>query len=234
LIIYQTFGAQNGNTLCNLNSLLIFNPMKKLFFVLVVFLIPALVANASPVDTMFYGAFGKIIIYHPAKVPDALVLFVSGDGGWNKGVVDMAENLAVKGALVAGIDIQHYFKSLKSLKAPCYYPAGDFEELSLTVQKKYKFDQYLKPILVGYSSGATLIYGLLAQAPANTFKGAISLGFCPDIEINKPLCNGSGLKSHVLKEGISFYLESSMQLSAPFIVLEGMIDQVCSYEDTKK
>jgi type IV secretory pathway VirJ component len=208
--------------------------MKKVIFVAVAFLILTLKANATPADTMFYGAFGKVFIYHPTKVPDALVLFVSGDGGWNKGVLDMANNLALMGALVAGIDIRHYFESLKSLNVPCYYPAADFEELSLTIQKKYKFDQYIKPILVGYSSGATLVYGLLAQAPANTFKGAIALGFCPDIEIGKPLCNGSGLKSHILKEGISFYLESSTQLSAPFIVLEGMIDQVCSFEETKK
>ena len=208
--------------------------MKKTIFVLAAFLILVIKAGATPIDTMVYGSFGKVTIYHPTKVPDVLVLFISGDGGWNKGVVDMAENLAQEGALVAGIDIQHYFARIKSLKVQCYYPAGDFEELSLTIQKKYKFDQYVKPILVGYSSGATLVYGLLAQAPANTFKGAIALGFCPDIEINKPLCNGSGLKSHVLKQGVSFYLEATMQLSSPFIVLQGMIDQVCSYEDTKK
>jgi type IV secretory pathway VirJ component len=208
--------------------------MKKIFLVLVPFLIVALKTSASPIDTISYGAFGKIVIYHPVKIPEVLVLFVSGDGGWNKGVVDMAENLVLKGAMVAGIDIQHYFKSIKSQKVQCYYPAADFEELSLTIQKKYKFDQYVKPILVGYSSGATLVYSLLAQAPANTFKGAISLGFCPDIEIDKPLCAGSGLKSHVLKQGVSFYLESNNQLSAPFVVLEGMIDQVCSFEETKK
>ena len=170
----------------------------------------------------------------PDKIPDAFVLFVSGDGGWNKGVVDMAKNIVAQGALVAGIDIQHYFKSIKSLKSKCYYPAGDFEELSLTIQKKYKFRQYLKPILIGYSSGATLVYGALAQAPANTFKGAISLGFCPDIEIDKPLCNGYGLTTHVLKEGKAYYLEPCLHPTAPFIVLEGMIDQVCSYADTKK
>jgi len=208
--------------------------MKRIIFVFVTFLILLLKVNATPVDTMFYGAFGKVIIYLPTSVPDAVVLFVSGDGGWNEGVVDMAKNIVAEGALVAGIDIQHYYRSIKSLKAKSYYPAGDFEELSLTIQKKYTFDQYVKPILIGYSSGATLVYGMLAQAPANTFKGAISLGFCPDIEINKPLYNGSGLKSHVLKEGLSYYLEPSMQLSAPFIVLQGMIDQVCSYAETKK
>jgi type IV secretory pathway VirJ component len=183
---------------------------------------------------LFFGAFGKVTVYHPKGIPDSFVLFVSGDGGWNKGVVDMANNVVAQGGLVAGIDIRHYFKSIKSLKSNCYYPAGDFEELSLTIQKKYKFNQYFKPILVGYSSGATLVYGVLAQAPANTFKGAISLGFCPDIEIDRPLCKGTALSSHILKAGVSFYLEPCMQLTAPFIALNGTIDQICTYSDTKK
>lgn len=208
--------------------------MKKSIIIAVGLFICGFNVNATTIDSINYGVFGNVSIYMPSKAPDAVVLFVSGDGGWNQGVVDMAKYIVSQGALVAGIDIRHYFKHIKSLKSECYYPAGDFEELSITIQKKYKFNQYYKPILIGYSSGATLVYGLLAQAPANTFKGAISLGFCPDIEIDRPLCDGSGLKSHVLKPGISFYLESSPKLTAPFIVLEGMIDKVCSYEETKK
>ena len=208
--------------------------MKKIFFISFLFLITGLTAIAATVDTLTFGPFGKVTVYHPSKAPEAVVLFVSGDGGWNKGVVEWATRLADQGALVAGFDIQYYFKKLKTEKEKCYYVAGDFENLSMVLQKKYKLKQYLKPILVGYSSGATLVYGALAQAPANAFKGAISLGFCPDIEIDRPLCNGNGLTSYVLKEGKSYYLDATKKLTAPFIVLEGVIDQVCSYEDTKK
>ena len=144
-------------------------------------------AFASETDTIKVGAFGKVTIYKPKTTPNAVVIFVSGDGGWNSGVVDMAKNIADQGALVAGIDIQHYFKAIKNEKVKCYYPAGDFEELSIILQKKVKMNQYLKPILVGYSSGATLVYGMLAQAPANTFSGVIALGFCPDIETDRTI-----------------------------------------------
>jgi type IV secretory pathway VirJ component len=208
--------------------------MKKVFIFIFALLLLSVKSNAISIDSMVYGVFGKITIYRPVKDPEAVVLFVSGDGGWNKGVVDMAVNLVPQGALVVGINIQSYFRRIKTIKAKCYYPASDFESLSLTIQKKYKLKEYLKPILVGYSSGATLVYGILAQSPANTFKGAISLGFCPDIEIDRPLCGGSGLVSHVLKEGKSYYIESNTHLSAPFIILMGMLDQVCSYPDTKK
>jgi len=36
------------------------------------------------------------------------------------------------------------------------------------------------PVLVGYTSGATLVFATLTQAPIGTFAGAISMGFCPD------------------------------------------------------
>lgn len=194
----------------------------------------ALHCGAAAVDTLVFHSFGKVAVYHPEKEPKAFVLFISGDGGWNKGVMDMAGHIVSQGAMVAGINIVHYFKTLKTLKSACYYPAADFEEISLSIQKKYKFQQYLKPILVGYSSGATLAYGILAQSPANTFKGAISLGFCPDIEIDRPLCKGSGLSYHDLKKGQSFYLDACPKLTAPFIALNGSIDEVCNYNDTKK
>ena len=208
--------------------------MKQAFLIFAVLLFVGKYSEANSVDTLSFAAFGKVAIYHPTHVPESFVLFISGDGGWNKGVVDMTNNIVVQGAMVAGINIKTYLKNIKSSKSKCYYPAADLEEISLTIQKKYKFNKYLKPILVGYSSGATLAYGALAQAPANTFKGAISLGFCPDIEIDRPLCKGSGLNYHTVKEGNAYILDPCMNLTAPFIAMNGTIDQICNYFETKK
>ena len=187
---------------------------------------------AIEIDSLTYGKFGKILIYHTDKTPTSVALFVSGDGGWKSGVINMAKNIALQGALVLGIDAKFYNKSLSKLLSDCYYPAADFEELSLMIQKKYKFANYVKPVLIGYSYGAALIYGILVQAPTNTFKGAIALGFCPDIELKKPLCKGNGLTQHVLKKGVSFYLERSDNLTAPFIALNGVRDQTCPFNAT--
>lgn len=192
-------------------------------------------AYASNIDSLSYGAFGKVKVYKPQIAnPKAFVIFISGDGGWNLGVVGMAQILVDQGAMVVGVDIRSYLKSLKREKVKCYYPAGDFENLSIALQKKYHSLHYLKPILAGFSSGATLTYGLLAQAPANTFKGAIAMSFCPDLDIDKPLCNGEGLSIHVLKLNKSYYLEPCKKLTAPFIVLQGEIDEVCSSNDAQK
>ncbi|WP_312340278.1 AcvB/VirJ family lysyl-phosphatidylglycerol hydrolase [Sphingobacterium sp.] len=206
-------------------------PAKRSFLVLYFFMI--LFSQRVVAQQAFsYGSFGKLTMYVPKGKPNALVLFVSGDGGWQFGVINMAKFLAAQGALVAGIDAKHFTASMARSKKDCYYPAADFEQLSMALQKKYNFESYQKPILVGYSYGATLIYGLIAQAPAGTFRGGIALGFCPDINIAKPLCKGSGLASHVLKPGKSYYLDRSEKLAAPFWVLNGMKDQTCPFNAT--
>lgn len=190
--------------------------------------------HAKQEETFELSPFGKLYVYEPTSAPAAVVIFISGDGGWNEGVVNMARYIVNQGALVVGIDITKYYKHIQRSSESCFYPAGDLEQLSMTIQKKYKLKQYLKPILMGYSSGATLVYGALAQAPSNTFKGGISLGFCPDIEINKALCKGSGLTSHVYQKHKSYYLEPTTRLTEPFIILQGVNDQVCSFRDVER
>lgn len=189
-------------------------------------------AKAIVSDSLQYGVFGKLKIYQSVTVPKELVLFISGDGGWNQGVIDMADNFVAMDAMVVGVDIRTYLKNLKKSKSPCYYPAADFENLSKFIQKQYHYKNYVSPVLAGYSSGATLVYGILAQSPANTFSGAIALGFCPDLQIDKQLCAGSGLKSHSLGKGKGFYLEATNNLKEPFIALQGMQDQVCDFKTT--
>ena len=48
-----------------------------------------------------------------------LVLFLSGDGGWNMGVIDMAKILAAQGVLVAGLSVPAYLKAMEASPAPC-------------------------------------------------------------------------------------------------------------------
>jgi type IV secretory pathway VirJ component len=74
--------------------------------------------------------------------------------------------------LVVGIDIV-YLKQLRQSRRPCLYLAADFEALSKYIQKRLDYRQYVQPV----PSGATLVYALLCQAPANTFKGGLSMGF---------------------------------------------------------
>jgi type IV secretory pathway VirJ component len=200
-------------------------------------LIPLLLAStalsAATEETLRFGRFGTVTVYRQSPHPPQVILFVSGDGGWNQGVVEMAKELSSLNALVVGVDITHYLKELRTGSESCSYPAADFEVLSQFVQKSLAFPSYVPPVLVGYSSGATLVYATLVQAPPGTFRGAISLGFCPDLPLTKPLCRGHGLDWTPGPKGKGYSFSPAATLQTPWIALQGTIDQVCDPASTE-
>lgn len=183
-------------------------------------------ASGIAESALEFGRFGKVVLYAPPAEPDQVVLFISGDGGWNLGVVDMARELTGLDALVVGIDIRHLLKAMETSQDQCAYPAADFEALGQVVQKKLGYRTFHRPVLVGYSSGATLAYAALAQAPTGTFSGAVSLGFCPDLMLHKPMCKGAGL-SYKKDPKLGQVFDPVPRLADPWVVLHGGQDQVC-------
>lgn len=182
---------------------------------------------AAAEEKLSFSRFGEVTIYHPKGEVKNVTLFVSGDGGWNLGVVDMARSLAELDTLVVGINITHYLKEIGNSPEKCSYCAADFEELSHFVQKKLGLGRYLPPVLVGYSSGATLVYAVLVQAPTGTFRGAVSLGFCPDLPLSHPLCKGEGLEWEPGPKGKGVNFLPAPHLQSPWRAMQGTIDQVC-------
>lgn len=179
------------------------------------------------------GRFGKVTVYIPEGTPKSVAIFVSGDGGWNLGVVSMAHALTDIGAVVIGVDIRQYLgalgKAAQRPNAPCQLLAGDFENLSHQIQKEIGMFVYHVPVLIGYSSGATVVYATLVQSPPGTFAGALSMGFCPDQDFaGAALCPGlrSGLHySQGKKNDLIF--EPAKTLKQPWIAFQGQKDQVC-------
>jgi type IV secretory pathway VirJ component len=181
--------------------------------------------------TLDYPGLGTVTIEQPAGSPRQVAIFLSGDGGWNKGVVDMARHLVDEGVFVAGVDVTQMERHARDSRADCVGAAGLLEGLAHYVQQKYGLQNYERPVLVGYSSGATLAYATLSQAPAATFKGAVSLGFCPDLAWSKPLCRGEGLEHDATPQGFAY--RPATHLQEPWIVLQGEQDQVCAAAQTR-
>ena len=96
--------------------------------------------------------------------------------------------------MVASIDATKLMANFEADAADCIFADGDLENLSHFLQAYYRLPTYLTPFLIGYGSGASLAYATLAQAPADTFAGALTLGFCPALNLRKPLCKGSGIE----------------------------------------
>ena len=123
--------------------------------------------------------------------PSHVILFVSDEQGWNQKAATSARAFTSLDALVVGIDLPQYLKTLSTAEETCSYPGGDFDALSKFVQQKYGFPNYVRPVLVGVAAGATFVYATTAQAPPDMFQGVISLGFCPELAVKKPLCSGT-------------------------------------------
>jgi type IV secretory pathway VirJ component len=204
----------------------------RIFYTIVfVFIIISKSCAISAIDSVNIAPFGKVFIYNYSGTPHNIVIMISGDGGWSSGVVSFAETFSEINALVIGVDILRYFKDLRQRTDDCYTVAADFVQLSTEIEKKYNFTDYKPPVIMGYSSGATLVYGILAQARPGTFIGGISLGFCPDIELPKMLCQTNGLTERVDVTGKTYFLQPDAKLGNPWIVLQGKLDKVCNYSE---
>jgi len=149
--------------------------------------------TAVPEQTMSHGRFENLTVYAPENPPRGFVLLLSGADGWTPGMTETARQLVRQGAMVAGIDTGRLAANLEADASDCVFPDGDLENLSHFVQAYYRLPAYLPPILAGKALGAALAYATLAQAPAKTFGGALSIGFCPAMALRKPLCKSGGL-----------------------------------------
>src|SRR3990170_7961315 len=126
------------------------------------------------------------------------------------------------GRLLAKLTV-HRRKTGNRCRIPA--PSEDLERLSRTVQLKRGLTEYKAPILVGYSSGATMVYAAVAAAPPETFAGAISLGFCPDLDIGRPPCQQNGLTVTKRAKGVGFNLAPNHQMRIPWMwSLQGEAD----------
>lgn len=178
----------------------------------------------------FGAPFGTLTLYAPTGKPRSVVIFLSGDGGWHLGVIDMARHLRDQGAAVVGIDVRRYLADIAGTKSgACRYMAADFEALAHRIERQMGLSDYLQPLLYGYSSGATVVYAVLVQSPPGTFGAAVSLGFCPDQKFGQvALCPGGGAKLtyHAGDKG-AWVFDPAPKLTDRWIAFQGQSDTVC-------
>ena len=195
---------------------------------------PATPATApGAVEFVTHGRFRDVPVYKPKGEIRAVVLMLSGDLGWTPAASRMAESLAQQGALVAGLSTPALFASLEADQGDCAFPDGDLENFSRFLQAYEKVPGYYPPILVGDNEGGALAYAMIAQARPNIFAAAMSLEFCPVLELRKPLCKGEGIHFSRRKsesrttakrvkppENAGVVLLPATKLSAPWVALQ--------------
>jgi type IV secretory pathway VirJ component len=157
-----------------------------------------------------------------------MVLLLADAGGPNT-AADVALELTRHGAMVAVIDVPKFDEALSADGADCVFPDGDLENLGHFLEAYYHLTLYRAPLLVGYGAGANLAYAVLAQAPAQTFAGAITVGFCPETRLRKPLCTGQALQSE-RTAGQELRYRPAPQLDDPWVTLQGVRASSCGVD----
>lgn len=175
------------------------------------------------------AGFGEVAIYKPTGANRGLVLFASGDGGWNLGVLEMAHRAASMGFWVAGFDTPRFLKNLDNDGAACSDADGQLANLAADLVQQLQLPATTRPVLIGYSSGATVVYAALAADAGQYFGGGISLAFCPDLRIRKPFCPGQGgLTQQRQKQApFDYVFDKHESVAVPWRILQGEVDQVC-------
>src|SRR5258708_10807098 len=194
---------------------------------------------AADATHLSHGRFKDLVVYTSVREATSFVLFLSGDAGWNRPAEALAEQLSQHGAMVVGIDLRKFKAVLEADGAQCVFPDGDLENLSHFVEAYLHSSTYLAPLLVGIGSGGSMAYAVLAQAPKDTFAGALSLGFCPHLGLDKPICKGSGLelmrsaRDRGRGRGRGIDLQPIKSLNNPWVVLQDSENLACPAATTR-
>ncbi len=176
-------------------------------------------------ERVSFGVLGEVTVLAPAGAPREVVLLAVGAAGLDPDAEALVAELTRRGALVAVISAPQTLARLARSDADCDYPAGDFVNLSNYLQMRRRLPEHLDPALVGIDAGASLVYAVTAQAPAHLFQSLVTVGFCPELSLARPLCYGP---SHGLRERHGHEIfEPTHAVAIPWRAVQGSADAVC-------
>jgi type IV secretory pathway VirJ component len=169
--------------------------------------------RGATVEHRHEGRFGTIATYTPAGTPRGLLFLFSDVDGWNDALDRAARSLSDDGTAVVGVDLPEYLHNLDAGGDGCFYVISEVEDLSQRVQRALA-----SPILAGIGGGGTLAYAALAQSPAATVAGAVSVDPAPVLATRVPLCAGASpeaVPSGGYRYGPAANLPGWWRISAP-------------------
>lgn len=146
---------------------------------------------AAAAERVDGGRLGQLALFRPDASLEALVFLFSDTGGWRADFDAAAARLSEDGAAVVGVDLPSYEKGLRASDDGCHYAIAEIEALSQKLQRQLGTAAYRSPILAGVGEGATLAYAGLAQSPAATVAGAVSVDPTPSFATRVPFCPGA-------------------------------------------
>ena len=142
-----------------------------------------------PLEQIDADRLGHVGFVHPADAPDAFVfLFADTSPALDAAARELADDA---GAAVVAVDIEQYRQGLAASDDGCHYLISEIEALSKKLQRQLGASAYKSPILAGVGEGGALVYAALAQSPAATIAGAVSVDPSAAVHTKVSLCPGA-------------------------------------------
>ncbi|MGH8588078.1 MAG: virulence factor family protein [Gammaproteobacteria bacterium] len=144
--------------------------------------------------TIETSEFGAVDVTGPSGSAQGFAIVFSGDQGFSDGEREAIRALTGAGLAVAAIDSRKAITGLdrSDPDEACTDLAVPLEWVSHQAQRRLGFTRYARPALLGFETGAALVYAALAQAPPLAFARGLSADFSPRIKLHRPLCGLSG------------------------------------------
>jgi predicted esterase len=175
---------------------------------------------------------GQVTAYVPKVPTTSVVLFLSGDDGWQLGVVDMARRIAVKHVIVVGLNF--VWTRRHQSDVTCWDTSATLDTIARAAETALGLDAYHPATLVGYSSGATMVYAALRQDTTGAFAAGMSLGFCPDLPSARPACPVGDWQPTFDEASHTAWLPTTPDITREWYVLHGLQDTECTPAETER
>ena len=156
---------------------------------------PEASAAASEPTPMSHGLFSDVRVYRPAQAARQFVLLVTEGATASAREDQMLRAMLADGAMVALVPSAPFLRRLAAQDGKCTFSPGAFENLSRHLQAFEHLPGYLVPLLAGADASASAVYATLAQAPAGSFEGGVTIGFTPHLAQKTPPCPINALRA---------------------------------------
>jgi type IV secretory pathway VirJ component len=161
------------------------------------------------------GRYGNVVLVKPIGPEQAFVVLFSESTGWSTDDQQAALALAQRGAMVIGVDSARYAKNLAAINETCHPLVGDAENMSHQLEREQQLSRYMAPILAGRGQGGLMAERMLAQAPANTVAGAITIDPDKAMDPRFNLCPPDATISRGV--GVPGFLELAYTVATPTV-----------------
>lgn len=168
----------------------------------------------------------NVRIVAPASAAKAMVVYFSDRLGWKASDDQIVGALRENGDVVLAVDLSKYAGRLDASDGECLYVVGEITDLAQKAQRKLAMQTYLPPILAGSGEGATFAYAALADAPANTLGGAVSIGFENRLSLRLPFCPGATVTKTVDGRAFAYAFDKKLPEPATLFVDLAEVEKV--------